>query len=566
MARLSTLSPATRREAIRLLADAVDPGLILSFAHDWQFLARDDQLPPVATAAGTAWRTWAFLGGRGSGKTRAGAEWVRAVALGLWSGEPAARRIALVGPTQAHVRAVMVDGVSGLMSVHPPRERPALEVTRGQLVWPNGAIAQFYSAEDPEGFVGASLDAAGLIGTGSLAARSYLAWGVANEQPAPGAITVLSRGADPALGHVGFLVGTTGDKVVLLGGNQSDAVSVATFDRNRVLGFRLPGPSSVGSAMPPASSDKAEATTVGHTPADDTVFAAALAHVLAFEGGWSDDPFDPGGPTNKGITLATLAHERAIPLDAQSYPALKAELRAIPEREVHRIYLERYWRAARCPDLPAPLAVFHFDAAVNQGVPTAARMLQEALGAAVDGAIGPATLAAARASDPDQIIARYADIRRRRYRALGHFWRFGRGWLRRVDATAKAAGNLVHRPTSPATTEPTEPLHMPEPYSEMPPAQTAAQSPAPTTPTATAKWWGESLTIWGVVLTALTTVAPALFAAAGIDMPATLIERLGRDILAVVQAVGGLVGTVITVAGRIRARGPLERRIMAVRI
>lgn len=107
---------------------------------------------------------------------------------------------------------------------------------------------------------------------------------------------------------------------------------------------------------------------------------------------------------------------------------------------------------------------------------------------------------------------------------------------------------------------------MPEPYSEMPPAQTAAQSPAPTTPTATAKWWGESLTIWGVVLTALTTVAPALFAAAGIDMPATLIERLGRDILAVVQAVGGLVGTVITVAGRIRARGPLERRIMAVRI
>ncbi len=98
--------------------------------------------------------------GRGSGKTRAGAEWVRAIALGLWPGEPAARRIALVGPTQAHVRAVMIEGVSGLMSVHPAAERPHLEISRGQLVWPNGAIAQFYSAEDPEGLRGPQFDAA----------------------------------------------------------------------------------------------------------------------------------------------------------------------------------------------------------------------------------------------------------------------------------------------------------------------------------------------------------------------------------------------------------------------
>lgn len=130
-------------------------------AHDWQVWARDDQLPPLRAANGNAWRTWLLLGGRGSGKTRAGAEWVRAVALGLWPGELRAARIALVGPTQAHVRAVMVEGVSGLMSVHPRGERPVLEISKSQLVWPKtGAIAQFFSAEDPEGLRGPQFDAA----------------------------------------------------------------------------------------------------------------------------------------------------------------------------------------------------------------------------------------------------------------------------------------------------------------------------------------------------------------------------------------------------------------------
>ena len=160
MARLSTLSPALRRDAIARLAADLSPDLAEAFAHDWQLLARDDQLPPLATLSGEPWRTWLFLGGRGSGKTRAGAEWVRAVALGLWPGEASARRIALVGPTQAHVRAVMIDGVSGLMSVHAAAERPALEVSKGQLVWPNGAIAQIFSAEDPEGLRGPQFDAA----------------------------------------------------------------------------------------------------------------------------------------------------------------------------------------------------------------------------------------------------------------------------------------------------------------------------------------------------------------------------------------------------------------------
>ncbi len=151
--------PASDRQAL-FAAAMPDEATARTLAFDWQIWARDDQLPPLHAAPDQPWRTWLLLGGRGSGKTRAGAEWVRAVALGLWPGEPAAARIALVGPTQQHVRAVMVEGVSGLLAVHPPGQRPVLEISKGQLVWPNGSIAQFFSAEDPEGLRGPQFDAA----------------------------------------------------------------------------------------------------------------------------------------------------------------------------------------------------------------------------------------------------------------------------------------------------------------------------------------------------------------------------------------------------------------------
>ncbi len=131
---------------------------ILSY---WPLWAREDQLPPAATAAGEPWRVWLVMGGRGAGKTRCGAEWVRAKALGLHPlGEIGARRIALVGETIADVRRVMIEGVSGLLSVHGPRQRPRFEPSKLQLVWPSGAIAQMFSAEDPDGLRGPQFDAA----------------------------------------------------------------------------------------------------------------------------------------------------------------------------------------------------------------------------------------------------------------------------------------------------------------------------------------------------------------------------------------------------------------------
>jgi len=120
---------------------------------EWPHLAaRSDQKPPDGD-----WLTWLFLGGRGAGKTRAGAEWVRDLAFAR---PPVGGPIALVGETMADVREVMIEGVSGVMSVHASYERPLWQPTRRRLVWPTGAVAQAFSSEDPEALRGPQFAAA----------------------------------------------------------------------------------------------------------------------------------------------------------------------------------------------------------------------------------------------------------------------------------------------------------------------------------------------------------------------------------------------------------------------
>src|SRR5690606_25590767 len=158
----------------------------------------------------------------------------------------------------------------------------------------------------------------------------------------------------------------------------------------------------------------------------EELFDAALAHVLEMEGGWSNDPHDPGGPTNLGITLSVLAAWKGSALTDANRQALLEELRRLEPATARTIYRERCWLPSRAGDLPPALAIMHFDAAVNHGVAGAARMLQQALGVVVDGEIGPQTLSAANRQPVTDVVERYADIRRARYRSLGHFWRFGR--------------------------------------------------------------------------------------------------------------------------------------------
>jgi phage terminase large subunit-like protein len=121
----------------------------------WKIFAHAHQNPPILAPDGNPWHTWLMIGGRGAGKTRAGAEWIRAQALGLppFATEKASR-IALVGETEHDVREVMIEGVSGLLAVHAWHERPAWLPSRKRLEWSDGQIAQAFSADDPESLRG----------------------------------------------------------------------------------------------------------------------------------------------------------------------------------------------------------------------------------------------------------------------------------------------------------------------------------------------------------------------------------------------------------------------------
>ncbi|MFT3731014.1 MAG: TIGR02594 family protein [Hyphomicrobium sp.] len=385
-------------------------------------------------------------------------------------------------------------------------------------------------------FAGAMLKRAGVSGTGSLLARSYLDWGDALDDTRLGAIAVLARGDDPTTGHVGFVLGEAGAKLFLLGGNQGDAVAVAAFDKTRLLGLRWP-------------KDESEtAAPVG----DDGIFAKTLAHVLEMEGGYTDDPYDPGGPTNRGITLQVYADFKGQTLDASSRDRLISELKSIPDATVATIYRRRYFDPADCPAFTAPLALMHFDAAVNHGVGAAIRMLQQASGATVDGEIGPETLSAIGTRNVSDLIESYADIRRARYRALPHFWRFGRGWLKRVDATL-ALGNSWA--TADGITR-----GLLEPAQNAKGENTMSNQTTTTTTDDSAKWWAQSKTMWGILITAASTVLPALAPAIGVSLPADVIQTFGDQAITAAQAIGGLIGSALAIYGRFTASSVLSLR------
>jgi phage terminase large subunit-like protein len=143
---LASLPEALRNELIA----ALSPTEARALLHDWPFWARPNQLPPDGD-----WRVWLLLAGRGFGKTRTGAEMIRARAIAR-----TARRLALVGPTAGDARDVMVEGESGILAISPPWERPRYEPSKRRLTWPNGAIATLFSADEPERLRGPQHDVA----------------------------------------------------------------------------------------------------------------------------------------------------------------------------------------------------------------------------------------------------------------------------------------------------------------------------------------------------------------------------------------------------------------------
>jgi hypothetical protein len=143
------MANATEEEQRQALRNST-PETLLKWDADFEQWAHDNQLPP----SGEGWRTWLMMAGRGFGKTRAGAEWI----FRLGNGKPKSR-IALVGATMADARSIMVEGVSGLLSVaRRYRRRLRWEPSLGRLSWPNGSQVQLFSGDNADGLRGPEHD------------------------------------------------------------------------------------------------------------------------------------------------------------------------------------------------------------------------------------------------------------------------------------------------------------------------------------------------------------------------------------------------------------------------
>jgi phage terminase large subunit-like protein len=118
--------------------NSLTPTQLNNLAHDWQFWARDKQLPPASN-----WRYWVILAGRGFGKTRTGAEWVRSQVQRY-------SLVNLIGATASDARDIMIEGESGLLAICPPDERPEYRPSKARLEWPNGAKSLIFTADEPE--------------------------------------------------------------------------------------------------------------------------------------------------------------------------------------------------------------------------------------------------------------------------------------------------------------------------------------------------------------------------------------------------------------------------------
>lgn len=180
------------------------------------------------------------------------------------------------------------------------------------------------------------------------------------------------------------------------------------------------------------------------------VFLVSVEEILRHEGGFVDDPRDPGGATKWGISLrfAKLVGD----LDGDGRPDLdvdgdgdidRDDIFALPKEQAIDVFRRQFWLPARCDRMPAALALAVFDSAVNQGRGPAISMLQGAAGVAQDGRPGPKTLAALWKAKPRPLLAAYCTRRALRYAGTKNFDAFGKGWLRRLFAIHEAALDLA---------------------------------------------------------------------------------------------------------------------------
>jgi lysozyme family protein len=161
-------------------------------------------------------------------------------------------------------------------------------------------------------------------------------------------------------------------------------------------------------------------------------FDVALKAVLVHEGGYVNNPKDPGGMTNLGCTKAVWEEHCGHPVDEKV-------MRALTPADVGPLYKKNYWDKVKGDDLPSGVDYVVFDAAINSGSGRAAKWLQACVGVEPDGGIGPKTMAAVQAFNPEQLIKDYSKRRLSFLSDLSTWETFGRGWAKRV-AEVEAVG------------------------------------------------------------------------------------------------------------------------------
>lgn len=159
-----------------------------------------------------------------------------------------------------------------------------------------------------------------------------------------------------------------------------------------------------------------------------TLFDRAFSLLLSYEGGYSNDPNDPGGRTLYGIS------EKSHPLLWQHAPPTKEQAKDL--------YYTQYWLPAHCPDFPQPIALLVFDSAVNLGVSQSLRLLQRSLSVPEDGLWGPVSQQALATEDIGQVQQNFLTERALFYADLPHWRHFRRGWIRRLFDLAHYASLL----------------------------------------------------------------------------------------------------------------------------
>jgi lysozyme family protein len=165
-------------------------------------------------------------------------------------------------------------------------------------------------------------------------------------------------------------------------------------------------------------------------------FEVAFKIILEAEGGYSDDPDDTGGKTNYGIADARDGRlDGMADLDGDGIG--DKPIAEVNSDDAKAIYRRDYWDACKCDQLPWPLSLYVFDAAVNQGVNPACRMLQLVLDCKQDGIIGQQTLTAASRRGGGETPSLYMAARAIRYTGTRSFDKFGKGWLKRIFNVAR---------------------------------------------------------------------------------------------------------------------------------